>query len=47
MKTIDNRLNDLEKEVKSLHSYECPEIVGFPLEFVNKEYFDWLVTSTQ
>jgi periplasmic divalent cation tolerance protein len=47
MKTIDNKLNELEKEVKSLHSYEVPEIVGFPLEFVSKEYFDWLVSSTQ
>lgn len=47
MKTIDNKLPELEKEVKSLHSYEVPEIVGFPLEFVSKEYFDWLVSSTQ
>jgi periplasmic divalent cation tolerance protein len=47
MKTIENKLTDLEKEVKSLHSYEVPEIVGFPLEFVSKDYFDWLISSTQ
>ena len=47
MKTIDNKLNDLEKEVKSLHSYDVPEIVGFPLEFVSKDYYDWLISSTQ
>lgn len=47
MKTIDNKLNDLELELKSLHSYDVPEIVGFPLEFVSKDYFDWLVSSTQ
>ena len=47
MKTIDNKLSDLEKEVKSLHTYECPELVGYPLEFVSKDYFDWLISSTQ
>ena len=47
MKTIDNKLELLEKEVKAVHSYEVPEIVGFPLEFVSKSYYDWLVSSTQ
>jgi periplasmic divalent cation tolerance protein len=37
----------LIKLVKSLHSYEVPEIIAFPIIAGNKDYLDWLDESTR
>ena len=35
----------LEEKIKELHSYEVPELVGFPIVKGSKEYLKWLEGS--
>lgn len=37
----------LIRRVKSLHSYEVPEIIAVPIIAGNKDYLDWLDESTR
>jgi periplasmic divalent cation tolerance protein len=32
----------IEKEVKKLHSYEVPEIIGLPILMGSEDYLDWV-----
>ncbi|MFW6083294.1 MAG: divalent-cation tolerance protein CutA [Thermoplasmatota archaeon] len=34
--------DELEKEVKNLHPYETPEIVGHEIIIGNEDYLDWM-----
>lgn len=47
MKTTAKRLDELEKEVKRLHSYEVPEFVVLPLAAGSNEYLAWLEESVK
>ena len=47
MKTTRNRLAELEKEVKRLHSYEVPEFIALPVAAGSREYLTWLDSSVQ
>jgi periplasmic divalent cation tolerance protein len=42
VKTEARRVNDLEKEVRKLHSYEVPEFLVLKVEGGSKEYLRWL-----
>jgi periplasmic divalent cation tolerance protein len=42
IKTTANRLAGLEREVKSLHSYEIPEFIALPIAAGSREYLSWL-----
>jgi periplasmic divalent cation tolerance protein len=44
-KTTDDRFNELEKEVRAMHSYETPEIVAVPVTGVSAPYRAWLLDS--
>ena len=44
-KTTRSKFEELEKEVRALHSYETPEIVAFPLTAGSSPYLEWLKTS--
>jgi periplasmic divalent cation tolerance protein len=44
-KTVRSKFAQLESEVRSLHSYETPEIVAFPLTAGSRPYLDWLSAS--
>ncbi len=44
-KTKAGLFPELEKAIKKLHSYECPEIIGFPITKGNRDYLKW-VNST-
>ena len=44
-KTTLARFDELEKEVRALHSYETPEIVAIPLANGSKPYLKWLKES--
>jgi periplasmic divalent cation tolerance protein len=44
-KTTQSRFEELEKEVRALHSYETPEIVALPLSAGSSPYLEWLTTS--
>jgi periplasmic divalent cation tolerance protein len=41
-KTISNRFDELDREVRAIHSYETPEIVALPVTAVSEPYLDWL-----
>jgi periplasmic divalent cation tolerance protein len=44
-KTTDIRFEDLEKEVRAIHSYDTPEIVAVPVSSVSEPYRAWLLDS--
>ena len=44
-KTTDDRFDDLEKEVRAMHSYETPEIVAVAVSGVSEPYRIWLLDS--
>lgn len=45
VKTKVDKIEDLVKKVKELHSYEIPEIIWFDLEGGLKSYLDWIEES--
>jgi periplasmic divalent cation tolerance protein len=47
VKTRKALLSKLIKKVKSLHSYEVPEIIALPIIAGNREYLQWLNESTR
>lgn len=44
VKTENNKYNQIQKEVKEIHSYECPCIIKFNAR-CNKEYQQWMQTT--
>jgi periplasmic divalent cation tolerance protein len=42
MKTIYLKYEQLEREIKKLHSYETPEIVAVTIETGSDEYLQWV-----
>jgi periplasmic divalent cation tolerance protein len=42
IKTQAARFEDLEKRVKSLHSYSLPEIIALPIIKGSSSYLNWL-----
>ncbi len=41
-KTARSRFEELEREVRALHSYETPEIVALPIVAGSTPYLEWL-----
>ena len=41
-KTTEERVPDLIKKVKSLHSYDCPCIVSLPVAGGHQPFLDWI-----
>ncbi|MGD9505559.1 MAG: divalent-cation tolerance protein CutA [Syntrophobacteraceae bacterium] len=46
MKTRTALFNSLQSRVRELHSYETPEIIGFPLTHGMPDYMRWVLEST-
>jgi periplasmic divalent cation tolerance protein len=46
IKTREARFRDLEKRVKSLHSYQVPEIISLPILAGSSSYLSWLEENT-
>jgi periplasmic divalent cation tolerance protein len=42
IKTIDGRLEELQKEVLALHSYDTPEFIVLPIATGSEAYLKWL-----
>ena len=42
IKTQEKRYDELEKRVKTLHSYTVPEIIGLPIVKGSSSYLHWL-----
>jgi len=47
IKTSHKCYDQLEKQIKMLHSYSVPEIIGVNIEQGSKAYLDWVFDSTQ
>lgn len=45
-KTTRGKFNDLEREVRALHSYDTPEIVAVPILNGSAPYLEWLIQAT-
>lgn len=45
-KTREELLPALEQELLDIHSYSCPCIVAMPLDFVSKDYAEWVIRET-
>ena len=46
IKTQKERFEELERKVKSLHSYSVPEIIGLPIVEGSSSYLQWLLEET-
>ena len=47
IKTQSHRFAELEKKVKSLHSYSVPEIVSLPITEGSSSYLNWIKENTE
>ncbi len=47
IKTQKQKFGELEKKVKSLHSYSVPEIISLPIVAGSSSYLSWLVEMTE
>jgi len=47
IKTQKRRFEELEKKVKSLHSYSVPEIIALPMVEGSIPYLKWLEETTE
>jgi periplasmic divalent cation tolerance protein len=47
IKSQKKRFEELEKTVKSLHSYSVPEIIALPIVEGSASYLKWLVEMTK
>jgi periplasmic divalent cation tolerance protein len=47
IKTQKQRFGELEKKVKSLHSYSVPEIISLPIVETSLSYLNWLIEMTK
>jgi periplasmic divalent cation tolerance protein len=46
IKTSDINYENLEKEIKMMHSYTVPEIIAFKIENGSEAYLDWIKEIT-
>lgn len=46
-KTVKSKFGELETEVRSIHSYETPEIVATPLINGSRPYLEWLSATLE
>ena len=47
IKTHEKRFEELEKKVKSLHSYSVPEVIALPIVEGSASYLKWLEETTE
>jgi periplasmic divalent cation tolerance protein len=47
IKTRTSLFPQLEKRIKSLHSYQVPEIIALPIHSGSKDYLDWIIQNTE
>jgi periplasmic divalent cation tolerance protein len=47
IKTQKQKFEELEKKVKTLHSYSVPEIISLPIAEGSSSYFNWLEEMTK
>jgi len=45
IKTVKRKYEQLEKEIKMVHSYSVPEIIATPITYLSQAYLDWVIDS--
>ena len=45
IKTERGKLKEVERAIRKHHSYEVPEIIGWPISWGHQPYLDWLSNS--
>lgn len=45
-KSTSERLPQLTRRVKALHSYDCPCVVSLPVAGGNQDFIDWIGAAT-
>ena len=45
IKTDQGKLKEVERTIRAHHSYEVPEMIGWPIRWGHKPYLDWLSHS--
>ena len=45
VKTTRDKFDELERQVRALHSYDTPEIVAVPIVAASAPYLEWLVNT--
>jgi len=46
IKTREDLLPEVEKNIKKNHSYSCPCIVALPIVYASKDFAEWIRAST-
>ena len=44
-KTTRANFDEVEREVRAIHSYETPEIIALPIAAASEPYLRWLISS--
>lgn len=47
IKTKASLFSKLQERIKTLHSYQVPEIIALPVHMGSKDYLDWINLNTQ
>jgi periplasmic divalent cation tolerance protein len=47
IKTLDRLFPRLQKALKALHPYECPEIIGMRSNRIAPDYYRWLTKNVR
>jgi len=47
IKTTGARFEAVKERIKSLHSYELPEIIALPITAGSSEYLNWLAENSK
>ena len=45
-KTVEANFEVVKDEIRKLHAYELPEILGYPVPFAEKAFASWIVESS-
>lgn len=47
IKTTSDKIEQIKRRVKELHSYEVPALIAYPIERGLQEYLEWIRESTE
>jgi periplasmic divalent cation tolerance protein len=45
IKTAASKIEEVEKSIRRLHSYETPELIALPLHYGIAEYLQWMTEA--
>lgn len=46
LKSKEVLFDEIVAEIKRIHPYEVPSIIGVPITLVNKDYEEWVINET-